>query len=203
MNPQTSPENQDEIRAQILDAAEERFGQFGYNKTTMAEIAGDCSMSAANLYRYFENKLDIGAGLASRCFAEEKEFLNGVAGKPGLSAAQRLEACVLASLRRIRGMYDEKPRFNEMVEAVATQRQDVVEVRQEIKQRLLESILEDGNATGEFDVPDVATTAEAIRAAVTLFDVPLFMYIYPLAELERLAHNVIEVILKGLLKQRG
>ena len=53
----------EEIQQRILHAAEERFQQYGYNKTTMAEIARDCDMSAANLYRYFENKLAIGAAL--------------------------------------------------------------------------------------------------------------------------------------------
>ncbi len=40
----------------ILDAAEVRFADYGYNKTTMAEIAADCSMSVGNLYRHFKNK---------------------------------------------------------------------------------------------------------------------------------------------------
>ncbi|NOQ82264.1 MAG: TetR family transcriptional regulator, partial [Methylophaga sp.] len=39
-----------DTRSQILSATEIRFSQYGYNKTTMAEIAKDCGMSAANLY---------------------------------------------------------------------------------------------------------------------------------------------------------
>ena len=35
------------IRSVILDAAEKRFLYYGYNKTTMAEIAADAEMSAA------------------------------------------------------------------------------------------------------------------------------------------------------------
>jgi len=58
-------------REQILSAATGRFERYGYGKTTMAEIAGDCEMSAANLYRYFESKLDIGAALACDCMAED------------------------------------------------------------------------------------------------------------------------------------
>jgi AcrR family transcriptional regulator len=203
MNPQHPPENPESIRSQILDAAEDRFREFGYNKTTMAEIAGDCQMSAANLYRYFDNKLDIGAGLACRCFAEEHQLLSEVAGRPGLSSSQRLETFVLSSLRRIQRMCEEKPRFNEMVEAVATQRQDVVMQRMDSKQRLLVSILEQGNASGEFDVPDTTGTAEAIRAAITLFDVPLFVPMYPPDEMERTARNVTTLLLRGLLKRHG
>jgi len=60
-------QSSDKVRLRILEAAAQRFTQFGYNKTTMAEVAQDCGMSAANLYRYFENKLDIGANLACNC----------------------------------------------------------------------------------------------------------------------------------------
>ena len=56
----------DDPSARILAAAYARFQRFGFGKTTMAEIAGDCGMSAANLYRYFENKEDIGVHTA-RC----------------------------------------------------------------------------------------------------------------------------------------
>jgi AcrR family transcriptional regulator len=202
MNPQVSVDTQDEVREQILDAADQRFRQYGYNKTTMAEIAGDCHMSAANLYRYFENKLDIGAGLACRCFAEEGELLGQVLEQPGQSASQRLEACVLAALRRQHTMCKDTPRLNEMVEAVATQRRDLVSQRQQAKQKLFISILAEGNAGGEFDVRDLETTAEAIRAAITLFDVPLFAHLYSLEEMERLARNVVGLILRGLLKER-
>ena len=32
----------DSVRDQIVDAAKKRFSHFGYAKTTMAEVAGDC-----------------------------------------------------------------------------------------------------------------------------------------------------------------
>ena len=51
-------------RNQILDAARQRFTHYGFGKTTMADIASDCSMSAVHVYRYFENKHDIGAAMA-------------------------------------------------------------------------------------------------------------------------------------------
>ena len=40
----------------ILAAAVNRFSNYGYNKTTMAEIAEDAGMSAANIYRYYKIK---------------------------------------------------------------------------------------------------------------------------------------------------
>ena len=99
MNPLNPISESEAIRRQILDAAEARFRVYGYRKTTMAEIAEDADMSAANLYRYFEDKQDIAATCAQRCTSQRLELLREVIRKPGLSASERLESFVLTMLR--------------------------------------------------------------------------------------------------------
>ncbi|VAW87511.1 Transcriptional regulator, AcrR family [hydrothermal vent metagenome] len=76
----------DEVRLRILEAATQRFAPFGYNKATMVEVAQDCGMSVANLYRYFENKLDIGANLA--CLSIKRERMPVVVHQHENSAQQ-------------------------------------------------------------------------------------------------------------------
>jgi AcrR family transcriptional regulator len=49
----------------IAAVARSHFRRFGYAKTSMAEIAEDCGMSVANLYRYYEGKPAIGAAVAA------------------------------------------------------------------------------------------------------------------------------------------
>jgi AcrR family transcriptional regulator len=47
----------DHIKAdQIIEAAQMRFALFGFEKTTMKEIAGDLNMSKGSLYYYFPDK---------------------------------------------------------------------------------------------------------------------------------------------------
>lgn len=43
----------------ILKAARERFAQFGFNKSTMDEIASDVELGKASLYYYFPAKEDL------------------------------------------------------------------------------------------------------------------------------------------------
>jgi TetR/AcrR family transcriptional regulator, repressor for uid operon len=50
----------------ILDAAERCFVRHGFHKSTMQDVAAECSMSPGNLYRYFPSKDAIVAGLAER-----------------------------------------------------------------------------------------------------------------------------------------
>jgi AcrR family transcriptional regulator len=48
---------QDHIKAdQIIEAAQMRFALYGFEKTTMKEIAGDLNMSKGSLYYYFPDK---------------------------------------------------------------------------------------------------------------------------------------------------
>jgi AcrR family transcriptional regulator len=185
------------ISETILTAALRRFERYGYGKTTMAEIAADCDMSAANIYRYFENKLEIGAQLARRCLAQECSALTEVIGTPE-SAAVRLEAFLLGNLRYTYQRWSEQPRINELVEAIARERTDVVQEHLRVKQELVTKLVEDGNSSGEFSVADPKRVAEAILVATTVFEVPLFMHMHSYEKFESMAKNVADLILRGL-----
>lgn len=191
----------DDVRFAILGAAIKRFNQFGYNKTTMAEIAKDCQMSAANLYRYFENKLDIGANLACQCLDTETGFLQDIVSQSEQSAAVRLKIFVLAILKNTYTQWSETPLMNEMVMAICHERQDIVDRHMEEKQALLIELLQQGNDSGEMDIGDLPGTAEAILSATILFDVPIFMPMFSYENIQRKAERVIELLLKGLLKR--
>lgn len=193
-------ENQEETRARILDAAETRFRTYGYGKTTMAEIATDVDMSAANLYRFFENKLDIGAALAQRCFAEREKAILEVVNSSEVSAAEKLQGYVLAILRHTHGQFSAEPKINQLVETIITQRQDLVQKKIERDQQLVMEILRQGQEAGEFEIADLNKTAEAVRNATVKFCMPLFMHMYPLEEFERMAKEVVQLVLKGLQK---
>ena len=193
-------EDQAETRTRILNAAEERFRTYGYGKTTMAEIATDVDMSAANLYRFFENKLDIGAALAQRCFAEREKMILEVVNDSELSAAQKLEGLVLAILRHTHGQFSSEPKMNELVEIIITKRQDLVQGKIERDQQLVMEILQQGQQAGDFVIDDLNKSAEAVRNATVKFCMPLFMFMYPLDEFERMAKEVVHLLLKGLEK---
>ena len=191
-------ENQEETRTRILNAAEQRFRTYGYGKTTMAEIATDVGMSAANLYRFFENKLDIGAALAQRCFGEREKMILEVVNNTELTAAQKLEGLVLAILRHTHGQFSTEPKMNELVEIIITKRQDLVQNKINRDQELVIEILRQGQEAGDFVIDDLNRSAEAVRNATIKFCMPLFMFMYPLEEFERMAKEVVQLLLKGL-----
>lgn len=199
---ETSKEHVPENTPQrILEAAGLRFQQYGYNKTTMAEIARDCDMSAANLYRYFDNKLAIGAALACDCLNESIENLKKIVFDKHLPPATKIRQFVMSTLDHTHSQWSETPRMNEMVTAICHERMDIVDQHIHQKQALLITLLKEGNQTGAFAVADPEMTAESILTAVTLFDVPLLMPMYSREAFERKAKNLASLLLDGLLKR--
>ncbi len=194
----TSP---DSVRGHIVDAAQQRFRTYGYHKTTMAEIASDVTMSAANLYRYFENKQDIAAACADRCLRDRIAFLSEIVNRPELDAGERLHEFVLGVLRYTHEVAADQPRINELVETITRERRELVHWKINAECELIQKILEQGNSSGEFEITEPSVTARAVHASLALFQVPLFMSIYPLAEFEDRARELVALLLRGLQRR--
>src|SRR6201997_3471698 len=101
-------------RERILVVAERLFRQLGYQKTTVADIAKELRMSPANVYRFFDSKKSINAGVAKRLMGEvEQASIKIVSGKGG--AADRLRE-LLSSVHRMNSeRYVADAKMHEMV----------------------------------------------------------------------------------------
>ncbi|MCF6211066.1 MAG: TetR/AcrR family transcriptional regulator [Gammaproteobacteria bacterium] len=198
MNARTSCTKSD-IHEQILAAAFDRFVRFGYNKTTMAEIAGDCGMSAANIYRYFDNKLDIGAQLASQCLAQRITLQSEIVARKQIAASERLHELVFATLRYTYDQWLEAPLANELVTVICGNCMDVVETHKQEERDMIHELLNAGNTSGEFRVADPQDTAAALQTAMTLFSTPLLMPAYSREIFEEKAAALVRLLLNGLL----
>lgn len=198
MSPRVAQQSDADARLGILDAAEARFRNFGYRKTTMAEIADDCAMSAANIYRYFDSKLDIGAACAERCMGERVQRLRQLLDRPHPSAADALHAFVQESLEFTRHQACEQPRIAELVAEITAARQELVHAKVCEVQALLAELVERGRRSGEFAVENVPATAAALHSALVLFEVPIFVPLHSREFFESRARQVVELLLDGL-----
>ncbi len=190
-----------ETRQQIIDAAAERFRRFGYNKTTMAEIAADCDMSAANIYRFFGGKKDIIAELVQACFRQTEDALRVIVRQTGITASEKLEAFVLEMLDCTEDLCGQEPMVNEAVEFITRERYDLVQQHKEVKQSLIAEILAEGNRSGEFDAEDIVATAELILKSTVLFHYPVFLTVITKEEMVRYAQGIVRLLIRGLGKR--
>ena len=196
--PKTVDDTAEATRGAILEAANRRFSQFGYNKTTMAEIADDCDMSAANLYRFFRNKLDIGARLACGCLETQLAGTRAIIAQSERPAAERLRDVFLHVLDYTHDQWANDPRMNELVTAICEARMDIVDAYKQDQHAQLVELLDDGVRRGEFSVSDAERTAEAIITTMTAFSMPLLMPLYSLETFQRRAEGVVDLLLDGL-----
>jgi len=190
----------DQIKAAILAAAQERFRGFGYGKTTMAEIAEDVNMSAANLYRYFHNKQDIATECTGLCMADLDAELDKVVNLPNLDSTQRLHLYVQTAMRHYYEMMHDVPRLHELIESITSNYPQLIHDKNEKSERQIASILQQGVDEGEFEIAHIKITASAVSKATVLFSTPFFMQIYSIEEFEKMAVNVVSLIINGLRK---
>lgn len=188
-------------REPIIDAAFARFQQYGYNKTTMAEIADDVGMSAANLYRYFDHKQDIAAACASRCMSERLHKLRRIVRDVQLNAAAKLEAYALVMVDHTHEIAAPDTRIGELIATITRERPVMVHDRIRAHTGLLAEILGAGNESHEFDVADVIQTAKDLYTTLVVFDVPLFVGLFPRHEFEERAKGAVKLLLTGLRKR--
>lgn len=189
----------DAVRDKIIEAAKCRFSHFGYGKTTMAEVAGDCDMSPGNLYRFFPGKLDIAESIATEDYEKHLAHLRKLALAPGRNARERLHDLLFEELRRTYHKLEKDPRALEMAQVIAHQRPQFANWMLATERKILVELMEEAEKRGEFLPPgDKEEMAEMIQAATMKFRYPQLWSKLTLPKLERELEGVLRLLVNGL-----
>lgn len=187
---------EDRIHHQILEAAARRFACYGYSKTTVAEIAGDCGMSSGNVYRYFDSKEAIAiAGVEAKLV--EKSASCEAAVDETAPAFEQLRQYLLARLRFTHALSCGSVHLYELVQLISDRHRDLIDRYDERAIGWLAKIIECGIERGEFRKQNARQTAASIFVATLAFCVPIFMQ-DPLEGLEEKLDNLLDLLLHGL-----
>ena len=189
----------DTVRDKIIDAAKCRFSHFGYGKTTMAEVAGDCEMSPGNLYRFFPGKLDIAEAIATEDYEKHLAHLRKLALAPNRNARERLHDLLFEELRRTYNKLEKDPRALEMAQVIAHQRPQFANWMLANERKIMVELMEEAEKRGEFLPPgDKEEMAEMIQAATMKFRYPQLWSKLTLPKLERELEGVLRLLVNGL-----
>jgi len=191
---------QEKVKKQIIEAANVRFEKYGYGKTTMAEIARDCGMTAGNLYRYFPGKADIITEIAQGCFVGRLDVLKK-ASKSSDCLETVLGNMVIANLEYMHGIFSQQVHIHELIEFITGQRRELLQQHMTDVKTVIAGIVQKGVESGEFVSNDPMRTAETFFNANIKFFAPHFMVIFPLEELKREAGDVVVLLINGLKKR--
>jgi AcrR family transcriptional regulator len=182
----------DELRQQIVAAAQERFGQFGFAKTSMQEIAAACSMSAANLYRFYDGKQAIGAAVVAADQAALLAACDRAAAAATGGAAGRLIALLETNIDESRRRMKRTPLLFELTVNVVRERRERRRQLLDEFERRIASLL----AAGPFAAP--ATQARLVLMASAPFLLPWMLLNEPFGNPRPLVAPLVRRLLAGL-----
>lgn len=139
-----------DVREQIVSAAKEHFSRYGYEKTTVSDLAKAIGFSKAYIYKFFESKQVIGEMICSNCLMEmEAEIRQAVADAqtPPEKLRRLFKAIVTSTLR----LFSEDRKLYEIATSAAVERwQATIAYEKRIHQLLLD-VLEAGRLAGDFE----------------------------------------------------
>ncbi|MEQ8557862.1 MAG: TetR/AcrR family transcriptional regulator [Henriciella sp.] len=187
-----------DTRQQILEAAMNRIVHYGYGKTTMSEIAGDCGMSAGNIYRFFASKIDIAEAMARKFNLELYQTYAEIA-REDRPAPERLRRVFEYGLTHSYDAIEKDAKILEVAEVLQEERPLFFNEGLAQERIYLNQILEDGVAAGTFaPITDTTFISEMIQSALMKFRFPQLYSLLTLAKLKRELNGVLDIIIAGL-----
>lgn len=139
-----------EVRNQIVTAATDHFSRYGYEKTTVSDLAKTIGFSKAYIYKFFESKQAIGEVICANCLNEIEATVRSAvdgADRPPEKLRQMFKAIVEASLR----LFFQDRKLYEIAASAASERWQATFIYEEHIKKLLQDILQEGRQSGDFE----------------------------------------------------
>ncbi len=190
-----------DTKKQILEASEKLFDYYGFQKTSMTDIARECHMSAANIYRFYESKDEILAEIANNLFRDTEKKLREVLRRSELSPSERLETIIVENLRHLDMICSCHAKIDEAVEYIKKKRPELFNRHVETKRSMVAEVLAEGNRSGEFEIEDIIGTAGLILNATFLCRCQWVGSSPPIDKVAEVAKGIIRLFVSGLQRR--
>lgn len=139
-----------EVRDQIVAAATEYFSRYGYEKTTVSDLAKVVGFSKAYIYKFFESKQAIGEMICANCLAEIENAVRlavAQADQPPEKMRRMFKAIVDLGMK----LFFEDRKLYEIAASAATERWESTRAYEDRIQSLLREIILQGRQSGDFE----------------------------------------------------
>lgn len=148
------PDNDAEARRRLVDAARRCFGRFGFEKTTLSDVAAEAGVTRRTVYRYFDNTDELmraafalaAGGTVERMVAHARSFAD-----PG----ERIVEAMVFLCREIPADPHIGPLFNAGRDGVRADRSMSSAVAVEISHRALRAVNEDWSPLSSAEVDEL------------------------------------------------
>lgn len=183
-------------RREILRAARRRLEHYGYEKTTMTEIASDAGVAVGTLYQYFKNKEDLIVAFGEECQNRYLEALEHISGSK-LPPLARLRELTRLRVLEIKRQMEATPHGGEILLQMMQSGHACCRKMHHRERQMIEEVLREGVRQGEFNVADPQKTARVFDSAFSGFMPPASLG-RSRDELEREIDALFNLLLNGL-----
>jgi AcrR family transcriptional regulator len=138
------------VRDQIVEAANECFALYGYQKTTVSDLARTIGFSKAYIYRFFESKQAIGEAICrarlEQLIAEARRAMD-----EGGSATDRFRRMFRSVTALSVALFFDDRKIYEIAALAASEQWESARYYSAKLQSIIEQIVKDGREHGEFE----------------------------------------------------
>jgi AcrR family transcriptional regulator len=146
-------------RAEILDAALRVFGQYGYRRTSVDDIAREAGIAKGTVYLSFASKEEVFQALARRLSQQMLAGAEAARRRPG-TTADKLAAMHAAWFGTYAETITHSPHAAELLDAKHRLSADLAAEGGSRYHQLVRDVLAEADATGELDLERADLTAD-------------------------------------------
>ncbi|KML67793.1 TetR/AcrR family transcriptional regulator [Pectobacterium peruviense] len=138
------------VRDQIVDAATEHFGHFGYEKTAVSDLAKAIGFSKAYIYKFFDSKQAIGEVICANRLAMIMDIVNSaIVDAP--TASEKLRRLFRALTEACSDLFFHDRKIYDIAAVSSRDRWPSAAIYEENLRQLIQQILLEGRQSGEFE----------------------------------------------------
>ncbi|HKE48047.1 MAG TPA: TetR/AcrR family transcriptional regulator [Rhodanobacteraceae bacterium] len=188
-----------ERREQIIREAGEHFRHYGYNKTTVADLAKAIGVSGAYVYRFFESKQAIGEAVCAMTLATIDAELMRIATDDMRTASDRLRGIYRCLADKGLELFFKERKLHDLVLAAVEARWSSVMQHKVAMMEAIRRVIGDGRASGEFErKTPIDEISIAVYETLEPFAHPMLLELKEPAELEASVVAVSNLVLRSL-----
>ncbi|HEX7684066.1 MAG TPA: TetR/AcrR family transcriptional regulator [Trinickia sp.] len=139
-----------EVRDQIVAAATEHFSRYGYEKTTVSDLAKAIGFSKAYIYKFFESKQAIGEMICANCLHEIETDVRAAVAEAELPAEKLRRMFTVFTQASLRLFFRDRKLYDIAASAATGNWQAVQSYEVRVRQ-LLQEVLQEGRQRGDFE----------------------------------------------------
>lgn len=139
-----------EVRDQIVAAATEHFSHYGYEKTTVSDLARAIGFSKAYIYKFFASKQSIGEAICHTCLRGIELQIEATIASTD-SAPEQLRRMFRVAVEASVALFNQDRKLYEIAVAAASEGWPTAVAYEARVRGQLQKILERGRVAGDFE----------------------------------------------------